>query len=117
MYTLIYTVIVLLSLFGATGNSSFLLPRQTCFPYYCRQLLLLLLFYTPSSRVSFSDILVLLSSHKVVIFGFNLKSVSYTHLRAHETPEHLVCRLLLEKKKKKKDKIESYRIIINETRK
>ena len=29
-------------------------------------------------------------------------SVSYTHLRAHETPEHLVCRLLLEKKKKKK---------------
>src|SRR5678815_5368768 len=27
-----------------------------------------------------------------------LKAVSYTHLRAHETPEHLVCRLLLEKK-------------------
>src|SRR5678815_4040736 len=26
----------------------------------------------------------------------NLKPVSYTHLRAHETPEHLVCRLLLE---------------------
>ena len=25
-------------------------------------------------------------------------TVSYTHLRAHETPEHLVCRLLLEKK-------------------
>src|SRR5678815_666285 len=25
--------------------------------------------------------------------------MSYTHLRAHETPEHLVCRLLLEKKK------------------
>src|SRR5678816_107799 len=24
-------------------------------------------------------------------------TVSYTHLRAHETPEHLVCRLLLEK--------------------
>src|SRR5674536_373662 len=29
------------------------------------------------------------------------RSVSYTHLRAHETPEHLVCHLLLEKKKKK----------------
>ena len=28
-----------------------------------------------------------------------LKSVSYTHLRAHETSLHLVCRLLLEKKK------------------
>src|SRR5674536_382674 len=26
-------------------------------------------------------------------------TVSYTHLRAHETPEHLVCRLLLEKQK------------------
>src|SRR5678816_4632801 len=31
-----------------------------------------------------------------------VKPVSYTHLRAHETPEHLVCRLLLEKKKHKK---------------
>ena len=29
----------------------------------------------------------------------SIKTVSYTHLRAHETPEHLVCRLLLEKKK------------------
>ena len=36
-------------------------------------------------------------------FGWNIPGryipVSYTHLRAHETPEHLVCRLLLEKKK------------------
>ena len=30
-----------------------------------------------------------------------LKAVSYTHLRAHETDSYLVCRLLLEKKKKK----------------
>src|SRR5665647_3825109 len=29
----------------------------------------------------------------------NIKSVSYTHLRAHETDSYLVCRLLLEKKK------------------
>src|SRR5678816_3079090 len=29
--------------------------------------------------------------HAIVI-----AAVSYTHLRAHETPEHLVCRLLLE---------------------
>ena len=28
------------------------------------------------------------------------KAVSYTHLRAHETSQDLVCRLLLEKKKK-----------------
>src|SRR5678815_5863637 len=27
---------------------------------------------------------------------YGLDPVSYTHLRAHETPEHLVCRLLLE---------------------
>src|SRR5678816_1565157 len=30
--------------------------------------------------------------------SLNDSTVSYTHLRAHETPEHLVCRLLLEKK-------------------
>src|SRR5660398_254448 len=30
-----------------------------------------------------------------------LDAVSYTHLRAHETKANLVCRLLLEKKKKK----------------
>ena len=29
-----------------------------------------------------------------------LTAVSYTHLRAHETSLHLVCRLLLEKKKR-----------------
>ena len=43
---------------------------------------------------------------KFVYIAFNIiflrqryVPVSYTHLRAHETPEHLVCRLLLEKKK------------------
>ena len=35
-----------------------------------------------------------------------MNPVSYTHLRAHETPEQLVCRLLLEKKKKIKEKQE-----------
>ena len=39
------------------------------------------------------------SGHSRIII--NINTVSYTHLRAHETPEHLVCRLLLEKKKKK----------------
>ena len=33
----------------------------------------------------------------------NLYPVSYTHLRAHETDSYLVCRLLLEKKKKAAD--------------
>ena len=35
------------------------------------------------------------------------KPVSYTHLRAHETDSYLVCRLLLEKKKKK-EKIKNF---------
>src|SRR5664279_4261962 len=34
--------------------------------------------------------------------GAGVNPVSYTHLRAHETDSYLVCRLLLEKKKKKK---------------
>ena len=33
--------------------------------------------------------------------GTSIRSVSYTHLRAHETVLDLVCRLLLEKKKNK----------------
>src|SRR5678815_4971442 len=40
----------------------------------------------------------------ILTVSFSLRcyhAVSYTHLRAHETPEHLVCSLLLEKKKKK----------------
>ena len=32
--------------------------------------------------------------------SYTMKPVSYTHLRAHETVLDLVCRLLLEKKKK-----------------
>ena len=39
------------------------------------------------------------------MFAPSAEPVSYTHLRAHETPEHLVCRLLLEKKKKKNNKL------------
>ena len=38
----------------------------------------------------------------VIFLLFALGSVSYTHLRAHETDSYLVCRLLLEKKKIKK---------------
>src|SRR5678815_5977995 len=36
-----------------------------------------------------------LLAHQAGLYA--LDAVSYTHLRAHETPEHLVCRLLLEK--------------------
>eukprot|EP00825_Cyclidium_porcatum_P051794 TRINITY_DN9634_c0_g1_i1.p1 TRINITY_DN9634_c0_g1~~TRINITY_DN9634_c0_g1_i1.p1 ORF type:complete len:238 (-),score=26.81 TRINITY_DN9634_c0_g1_i1:40-753(-) len=41
---------------------------------------------------------------EVVAVGYGTQPVSYTHLRAHETRHDLVCRLLLEKKKKRKQK-------------
>ena len=34
-----------------------------------------------------------------ILQSTSINTVSYTHLRAHETSLHLVCRLLLEKKK------------------
>src|SRR5680860_1842415 len=37
----------------------------------------------------------------LVVLPQERRPVSYTHLRAHETDSYLVCRLLLEKKKKK----------------
>src|SRR5664279_6295694 len=39
-------------------------------------------------------------AHIFASFGTKVTPVSYTHLRAHETDSYLVCRLLLEKKKK-----------------
>ncbi|WP_460413816.1 hypothetical protein [Staphylococcus aureus] len=36
-------------------------------------------------------------SEAVIFFAFTAPTVSYTHLRAHETLSDLVCRLLLEK--------------------
>ena len=41
---------------------------------------------------------VALAAQRLQIKALIVMPVSYTHLRAHETPEHLVCRLLLEKK-------------------
>src|SRR5660397_267384 len=42
--------------------------------------------------------------YRVLIEAASDIAVSYTHLRAHETKANLVCRLLLEKKKKHKKK-------------
>ena len=42
--------------------------------------------------------------------GIPLGSVSYTHLRAHETVLDLVCRLLLEKKKNTTQYVEFYNL-------
>ena len=46
-----------------------------------------------------TDFSTLIANPRLILLG--AAAVSYTHLRAHETPEHLVCRLLLEKKKTK----------------
>src|SRR5674536_180962 len=49
--------------------------------------------YTPAMpRVALADTVGL-----CVVLVYPNGPVSSTHLRAHETPEHLVCRLLLEK--------------------
>src|SRR5665811_1218650 len=42
----------------------------------------------------------MLNKNKAIADGIVFEAVSYTHLRAHETVLDLVCRLLLEKKKK-----------------
>ena len=51
----------------------------------------------PSTPASFTNITVYL---ELEAGNNDIYSVSYTHLRAHETLRYLVCRLLLEKKKK-----------------
>eukprot|EP00658_Telonema_sp_P-2_P014573 TRINITY_DN15539_c0_g4_i1.p1 TRINITY_DN15539_c0_g4~~TRINITY_DN15539_c0_g4_i1.p1 ORF type:complete len:141 (-),score=38.99 TRINITY_DN15539_c0_g4_i1:56-478(-) len=64
---------------------------------------------TPPSTATFSPVLFQLEASLALVLhccGSDddcVITVSYTHLRAHETPEHLVCRLLLEKKKKRKE--------------
>ena len=55
-------------------------------------------------KINFANLLTLIRLSSIPTAALMLvlvqhHPVSYTHLRAHETPEHLVCRLLLEKKK------------------
>src|SRR5450756_2778289 len=50
-----------------------------------------------SRRREYGDDALIMCDNLVRIY----QSVSYTHLRAHETRHDLVCRLLLEKKKRK----------------
>ena len=52
----------------------------------------------PLQRLN-ADGLIVQRSMRLGVGGDRLEPVSYTHLRAHETREDLVCRLLLEKKK------------------
>src|SRR5665647_3891519 len=59
---------------------------------------------TPNSSSGSFPASGVLARVRLVLQGFSgwrcITSVSYTHLRAHETDSYLVCRLLLEKKKK-----------------
>src|SRR5680860_1823550 len=55
---------------------------------------------TPVARVV-RDVEVGALNRIATIHPRTYNAVSYTHLRAHETDSYLVCRLLLEKKKKK----------------
>ena len=54
-----------------------------------------------SSRLEGSGHVLIVDDEPDIIEATTMP-VSYTHLRAHETRGNLVCRLLLEKKKKKK---------------
>ena len=47
---------------------------------------------------------MIVANGKPAVTEYETQTVSYTHLRAHETGRNLVCRLLLEKKKTKKRK-------------
>ena len=61
-------------------------------------------FYVATARVEATDFELSVPTDVLIVAPDRPGTVSYTHLRAHETPEHLVCRLLLEKKKKKETK-------------
>ena len=50
-----------------------------------------------------ADVVVVRSGIGKVNAALCVQTVSYTHLRAHETDSYLVCRLLLEKKNSKKN--------------
>ena len=52
--------------------------------------------YVPAKFASAAIIEAIESNLELIVC---ITAVSYTHLRAHETSLHLVCRLLLEKKK------------------
>ena len=57
--------------------------------------------YSQTSAAILSGVL-LLSGCTSILVRDDVKPVSYTHLRAHETVLDIVCRLLLEKKKTRK---------------
>ena len=71
------------------------------YPHETNSVLISLYDYSndPVIKTIARDILSQFSDNSLAEIEVSAEAVSYTHLRAHETPEHLVCRLLLEKKK------------------
>ena len=56
-------------------------------------------FHEDCVNVIMKDLIKLMEPKYIEVWG-KFTPVSYTHLRAHETDSYLVCRLLLEKKKR-----------------
>src|SRR5665811_2488995 len=71
-------------------------------PLSCCTVTATLLMSSPSSSGIPSSASLTITSNRSGSTSTMQQAVSYTHLRAHETVLDLVCRLLLEKKKKKK---------------
>src|SRR5665647_190879 len=86
-----------LLLFVADQFSSFFL-YFTSDVFYNPFDLIFVHYHIPSSKLTGSPCEN--SRLNVLLPPFCTITVSYTHLRAHETDSYLVCRLLLEKKKK-----------------
>ena len=102
----IVTQIILIDLVLAGDNAIIIGMVASKFPVEQRKKVI---FWGIGGAVILRIILTLLTAYLLQITGLRLiggllllyiVSVSYTHLRAHETGRNLVCRLLLEKKKK-----------------
>ena len=81
-----------------------MLPRKVILPLISRIKIISKLDIT-ERRMPQDGRITMRIDNKSVDFRVSSVPVSYTHLRAHETPEHLVCRLLLEKKKNENKKL------------
>src|SRR5674536_271581 len=92
-FNIILRVLLIVVLSGLLGYF-IVIDKSLRFSIIC----LLIIVFMTVNLISFLN-----TTNKKIRFFFDSvrnDAVSYTHLRAHETPEHLVCRLLLEKKKK-----------------
>ena len=95
-------IIILLSFFGSIALALGLLVFIIGIFFAALYIATLYMFFLPVLIVEGTDIGNAIARTFSLVhkrFWINIGSVSYTHLRAHETVLDLVCRLLLEKKK------------------